>query len=144
MIKEYQLTEEEFDKILAINKEGGDPVMFLSGGTPLGQSLTEKINDYWKQLGAKYNFDWTTVKSNGKGNLYFDALSTEKDNSGLTNKGVSEQDKNKIRSIGEIRAARDIIHSNQSLSYSYKEDIDAVLSWVLNGESFDGLEIKSE
>ena len=36
--------------------------MYLSGGTPLGRSLQEKVNDYWKELGKKYHFYWKTVK----------------------------------------------------------------------------------
>ena len=43
----YTLTDEDFDRIIKINKEGGDPVMFISGETPMGRSLQEKINDFW-------------------------------------------------------------------------------------------------
>lgn len=69
--QEFEMTPEEMDEILRINKEGGDPVMFLSGGVPLGRSLREKINDYWKSLGEKYGFDYLTVKGPGKTNLHF-------------------------------------------------------------------------
>ena len=60
--REYILTDKQFDKIIQINKEGGDPVMYASGGIPLGKSLSEKINDYWKQLGDDLGFDWKTVR----------------------------------------------------------------------------------
>jgi aromatic ring-opening dioxygenase catalytic subunit (LigB family) len=62
IMKTFELTDEQFNKILEINKEGGDPVMYLSGGTPMGRSLREKINDYWKELGNEMGFDWTTIK----------------------------------------------------------------------------------
>jgi len=62
MRKEFELSKEEFDEIVEINKEGGDPVMFLSGGIPLGRSLQQKINDYWDRLGEKYKFQRDTVQ----------------------------------------------------------------------------------
>ena len=71
MRQEFEMTREEMDHILAINKEGGDPVMFLSGGTPLGMSLAEKINRYWDQLGNKYGFKPSTVEGSAKGELFF-------------------------------------------------------------------------
>ena len=61
------LTNEQFEKIVQINKEGGDPVLYLSGGNPIGRSLQEKINDYWRELGKDMSFDWRTVESiNGR------------------------------------------------------------------------------
>lgn len=79
--KEYQLQQAEMDKILSINKEGGDPVIYLSGGVPMGRSLQEKINDYWETLGEKYGFKSTTVQPSDKGELYFTAepLKSNKD-----------------------------------------------------------------
>lgn len=44
--KNFKITDEQMQEIIRINKEGGDPVMFLSGGIPLGQSKQEKINDF--------------------------------------------------------------------------------------------------
>ena len=67
------MTQEEMDHIIAINRKGGDPVMYLSGGTPIGQSLAEKINDYWKKLAAKYRFKEFTVEPSPKGGLFFTA-----------------------------------------------------------------------
>lgn len=58
------MTQEEMDNIIKINKEGSDPVMYLSGGIPMGRSLQEKINDYWSELGNKYGFKPMTVQGN--------------------------------------------------------------------------------
>ena len=74
---EFKMTQEEMNKILSINKDGGDPVMYLSGGIPIGMSLQEKINNYWKELGAKYGFKPMSVEGNSKGGLYFDATPTK-------------------------------------------------------------------
>lgn len=72
------MTQEEMDKIISINKEGGDPVMYLSGGTPIGRSLQEKINDYWKELGNKYGFEPMTVQGSSRCALFFTAVALEK------------------------------------------------------------------
>lgn len=45
--------------------------MFLSGGTPMGRSLREKINDYWEHLGKKYGFNFNTVEASPSGKLFF-------------------------------------------------------------------------
>jgi hypothetical protein len=71
MKQEFEMTREEMDNIIAINKSGGDPVMFLSGGTPMGSSLQEKINQYWKILSDKYGFEQMTVEGSSKGDLFF-------------------------------------------------------------------------
>lgn len=71
MKKEFEMTQEEMDNIIAINKEGGDPVMYLSGGIPMGRSLQEKINDYWEILGKKYGFDPLSAEGSSKGRLFF-------------------------------------------------------------------------
>ena len=78
MRQEFEMTQEEMDRIIEINKEGGDPVMYLSGGTPLGRSLQEKINDYWGELGQKYGFEPLTVQGSSRGKLYFTALALDK------------------------------------------------------------------
>ncbi len=71
MKQEFEMTQEEMVNIIAINKGGGDPVMFLSGGTPMGSSLQEKINQYWEILGSKYGFKPMTVEGSSKGKLFF-------------------------------------------------------------------------
>jgi hypothetical protein len=76
MRQEFEMTQEEMDNIIALNKGGGDPVMFLSGGTPIGSSLQEKINQYWQILGNKYGFKPMTVEGSSKGKLFFIAEAT--------------------------------------------------------------------
>lgn len=71
MKQEFQMEQSEMDNILAINKGGGDPVMFLGGGTPMGSSLQEKINQYWDILGNKYGFKPLTVEGSARGKLFF-------------------------------------------------------------------------
>lgn len=71
MKQEFEMSRDEMDNIIAINKDGGDPVMFLSGGTPMGSSLQEKINQYWKILSDKYGFEQMTVEGSSKGDLFF-------------------------------------------------------------------------
>lgn len=66
----FTISDEQFEKIKQINKEGGDPVMYLSGGNPMGKSLQEKINDYWKELGDKMKFDWKTIEPIDNRNFY--------------------------------------------------------------------------
>lgn len=71
MKQEFEMTREEMDNILAINKGGGGPVIFLSGGIQMGSSLQEKINQYWKILGDKYGFKPMTVEGSARGDLFF-------------------------------------------------------------------------
>lgn len=71
MKQEFEMLQEEMDQIIAINKEGGDPVMFLSGGTRMGQSLAEKINSYWLKLAEKYGFEQMSVEGSSRGVLFF-------------------------------------------------------------------------
>jgi hypothetical protein len=71
MKQKFQMTQEEMDTIISINREGGDPVMCITGGIPIGRSLQEKINEYWKILSDKYGFKQMTVEPSESGNLYF-------------------------------------------------------------------------
>ena len=68
--QKFTITKEQFEKIVAINKEGGDPVMYLSGGIPMGRSLQEKINDFWDELGKEMGFDWHTIEIIDNNNFY--------------------------------------------------------------------------
>lgn len=90
MKKEFKMSQEEMDNIIAINKGGGDPVMFLSGGIPMGQSLQEKINQYWGILGDKYGFKPLTAEGNPKGNLYFFAEAIEEPTAGSFKKNTPD------------------------------------------------------
>ena len=71
MKQEFKMMQEELDNIIAINKSGSDPVMFISGGTSIGSSLQEKVNHYWNILADKYGFKQMSVEGSSKGNLYF-------------------------------------------------------------------------
>ena len=69
MKKKYYIGDPEWEKILKINEEGDDRVMYLSGGLPLGSgdqgvfiSLQEKMNKFWKELGRKEHFDPDTIE----------------------------------------------------------------------------------
>ncbi len=58
-MKEYKLTDREWDDIVSINKRQL-PVMRIGNGyTP---SLQDNINDFWMKLGKEHGFDWTTVE----------------------------------------------------------------------------------
>jgi hypothetical protein len=70
METKFTLSQAQFDQILAINKEGGDPVMFLGGGIRIGKDLHEKINEYWETLGREMGFDWKTVRPIDNMNFY--------------------------------------------------------------------------
>lgn len=72
-MKEFEMTQEELESILSLKS---DPVMYISGGIPLGRSRQEKANDIWKELASKYGFEWDTVRPNGKGDRFFIAKST--------------------------------------------------------------------
>lgn len=50
-----------------------------------------------------------------------------------------EGDEMTIRTEKEIQEARNQIKENKELTYSYREDIEAVLLWFLGGDEFDGL-----
>ena len=60
--QKYHIEDSEWEEILAINKEGSDPVMYLSGGIPLFRSKQEKINDFWQKLSAEKRFDMKTIE----------------------------------------------------------------------------------
>ncbi|QIY82533.1 hypothetical protein HER18_02735 [Chryseobacterium sp. NEB161] len=68
--QKFTISDENFQKIIQINKEGGDPVMYISGGTPIGKSLQEKINDFWEDLGNEMGFDWKTIQPIDNKNFY--------------------------------------------------------------------------
>lgn len=68
MKQEFEMTQEEMDHIIAINKEDGDPILTL------GEELVmvrEKVNQYWRILGNKYGFKPMTVGASPKGELFF-------------------------------------------------------------------------
>lgn len=72
----YEMTQEDLDRILDACKP--TPVMFLSGGLPMGGSQQENANSAWQSLGEKMGFDYMTVQPiTGKGNRFFTAVPSE-------------------------------------------------------------------
>lgn len=73
MRKRYEMTPGHLQKILDACKP--TPVMFLSGGQPMGSSPQENANAAWRSLGDELGFDYMTVQPTGEGNLFFTAES---------------------------------------------------------------------
>jgi hypothetical protein len=72
----YEMTQAQLDAILGACKP--TPVMFLSGGTPMGGSPQENANAAWECLGKEMGFDHMTVQpTSGKGNRFFTAVPSE-------------------------------------------------------------------
>ena len=70
MKQEFEMTQEEMDEIIRINKSTSNTVMMV-GGVDFSNNLTEAINTYWRILGDKYGFKYTTVEGSSKGKLFF-------------------------------------------------------------------------
>jgi len=70
MKQEFEMTQEEMDEIIRINKSTSNTVMIV-GGVDFSNNLTEAINAYWRILGDKYGFRYTTVEGSSKGKLFF-------------------------------------------------------------------------
>ncbi len=70
-MKDFEMTEEQLREIMNACKP--TPVMFLSGGKPMFNSLQENANYAWEKLGKELGFDHMTVKPSGKGNRFFSA-----------------------------------------------------------------------
>lgn len=72
MRKEFAITEEQRDTLLEAMKP--TPVMYLSGGRPLGPSQQENANAAWVKLGKEMGFKGMTVRPvPGKSDLHFTA-----------------------------------------------------------------------
>lgn len=69
MKQEFEMTQQEMDDIISINKNQS-PVMKF-GDYWSGMDLQEKINHYWETLGNKYGFRHMTVEPSSKGKLFF-------------------------------------------------------------------------
>jgi hypothetical protein len=70
MKQEFEMQQEEMDKIVSINKANSNTVMMIVG-VDFSNNLTEAINAYWKLLADKYGFVWNTVEGSSKGKLFF-------------------------------------------------------------------------
>ena len=69
MKQEFEMTQQEMDDIILINKNKMPVMKFGSHWT--GLDLQEQINEYWKTLGDKYGFRHLTVEASAKGKLFF-------------------------------------------------------------------------
>lgn len=69
MKQEFQMTQQEMDDIIAINKSQM-PVLLI-GNVTAGMDLQERINAYWSGLSDKYGFKQFTVEGSSRGNLFF-------------------------------------------------------------------------
>jgi hypothetical protein len=70
MKQEFEMTQEEMDKIISINKSTSNTVMMI-GGVDMSNNLTEAINAYWLILADKYGFKQMTVEGSSRGKLFF-------------------------------------------------------------------------
>ncbi len=72
----YEMTQAQCDALLAACKP--TPVMFASGGVPIGGSQQENANAAWADLGRQMGFDHMTVQPvSGKGMRFFTAVPSE-------------------------------------------------------------------
>jgi len=69
MRKNYEMTQEQLDKLLEASKPV--PMVALNCGMP--RSPQERANSAWEALGEELGFDYMTVKPNGKGDRFFSA-----------------------------------------------------------------------
>lgn len=73
MRKEFEMTEAQLNDLLDAGKP--TPVMYLSGGIPMGGTPQENANRAWENLGKELGFRHMTVQPNGKGNRLFNSMS---------------------------------------------------------------------
>ena len=69
MKQEFEMTQQEMDDIISINKN--QPPVMKFGDYWTGMDLQEKINHYWETLGNKYGFKHLTAEGSAKGKLFF-------------------------------------------------------------------------
>jgi hypothetical protein len=72
MRKEFEMSAEQEAELLTACRP--TPVMYLSGGVPMGPSPQENANAAWCALGKELGFDGMTVRPvPGKGLRFFTA-----------------------------------------------------------------------
>ena len=69
MKKLYEMSEEQLAKLLEACRP--TPVMYVSGGQPMGSTPQENANRAWKKLGTEMGFVWDTVEPTDKGDRCF-------------------------------------------------------------------------
>lgn len=73
---EYEMSEQDFNDILDACKP--TPVLFVSGGVPIGGSPQENANAAWSELGRRMGFDYMSVRPVvGKNARFFTAIPSE-------------------------------------------------------------------
>ncbi len=70
MIKEFELTQKQFDKIIEASQ--ATPVLFGADGSA-PTCPQERSNHVWKVLGEALGFEWTSVHRSAKGDRFFTA-----------------------------------------------------------------------
>lgn len=71
--REYQLSDPQRERLIAASLP--QPVMFLSGGTPIYQSQHERANAAWQEVAEEHGFQWDTAERiPGKSDLFFSAI----------------------------------------------------------------------
>ncbi len=70
--KEYELTQAQFDAILAASQPV--PYMVVGGREP--SSPRENAHRAWQSLGKELGFDWETVQPSQRGKMFFTAVAT--------------------------------------------------------------------
>lgn len=74
MKKEFEMTQDELNQMIAISQAKSMPVMKI-GNVTTGDEKQESANDFWKRLGEKYGFIWDTAEPiSGKGYTFFKAI----------------------------------------------------------------------
>jgi hypothetical protein len=74
--KRYRLTKQQFDSIIAATRPL--PLMYLSGGMPMGRSQQERANDAWAALGREMGFDGASVEGVGSDPMDFTAFEVKR------------------------------------------------------------------
>ncbi len=69
MQKEFEMTQEQFDKIIEACRPV--PAIMLQCGTPRSQQAS--ANDAWESLGKEMGFDYMTARPSSKGDRFFTA-----------------------------------------------------------------------
>ena len=57
---EYELTDSEYQELLEASRLV--PLLYLSGGIPMGLTTQDHANAAWRALGQKRGFDYLTVQ----------------------------------------------------------------------------------
>ena len=106
----YEMTNKDLEELLDACKS--TPVMFLSGGTPIGGSPQENANRAWEKLGKKMGFDSITVRPSNIGQRFFSAVPSETEVQ-KQERERRESEKLKLVKIAELK--KDIAEKQEEL-----------------------------